>query len=85
MDCPECNLTNPPTAERCDCGYDFQTARMKEPYLPESEKRLAISVACGMSLLSLVALALGCAVALVAFYAFTVVVPCISNSPLCDS
>ncbi len=22
-DCPRCGLVNPPSAERCDCGYDF--------------------------------------------------------------
>jgi uncharacterized membrane protein YhaH (DUF805 family) len=21
--CPQCGLINPPTAQRCDCGYDF--------------------------------------------------------------
>lgn len=24
-DCPRCGLVNPPGAERCDCGYDFET------------------------------------------------------------
>lgn len=24
MECPNCKLVNPPTAMRCDCGYDFQ-------------------------------------------------------------
>src|SRR6059036_1012286 len=23
MNCPQCGLMNPPTAVRCDCGYDF--------------------------------------------------------------
>lgn len=22
-DCPKCGLVNPPSAQRCDCGYDF--------------------------------------------------------------
>jgi hypothetical protein len=22
-ECPNCKLVNPPTAEQCDCGYDF--------------------------------------------------------------
>src|SRR5262245_54183428 len=24
-DCPKCGLLNPPNAQRCDCGYDFDT------------------------------------------------------------
>ena len=33
MDCPRCNLVNPPTAERCDCGYDFRTGQVLESYV----------------------------------------------------
>jgi hypothetical protein len=32
-DCPRCKLVNPPTATRCDCGYDFATGTMQESYL----------------------------------------------------
>jgi hypothetical protein len=32
-DCPQCKLVNPPTAARCDCGYDFATNTMQESYL----------------------------------------------------
>ena len=28
MECPLCRLTNPDTAIRCDCGYNFQTAQI---------------------------------------------------------
>jgi len=24
MDCPKCGVTNPPTAQNCDCGYEFK-------------------------------------------------------------
>lgn len=34
MECPECRLLNPPTAQRCDCGYDFQTQKMEASYIP---------------------------------------------------
>jgi hypothetical protein len=36
MDCPRCGLVNPSTAERCDCGYDFETKTVKTPYSVES-------------------------------------------------
>ena len=38
MDCPKCKLSNPPIAQRCDCGYDFETGEMKESYLTERDK-----------------------------------------------
>ena len=31
MQCPHCRLYNPPTALRCDCGYDFESGRLKRP------------------------------------------------------
>jgi uncharacterized membrane protein YhaH (DUF805 family) len=30
MDCPQCQLINPDTAQRCDCGYDFSTKTGEE-------------------------------------------------------
>lgn len=32
QDCPVCGLVNPPSAQRCDCGYDFVARRLKESY-----------------------------------------------------
>ena len=32
MDCPNCHLLNPPTAMRCDCGYDFNDKTMRSTY-----------------------------------------------------
>ena len=39
MKCPRCRLENPPTAQRCDCGYDFPTGQLKPSYLPAHEQR----------------------------------------------
>jgi hypothetical protein len=41
MDCPNCQLVNPPTATRCDCGYDFQTHTMQKSYLTDRDKKLS--------------------------------------------
>ena len=43
MDCPNCKLANPPTATRCDCGYDFQTDLIRDSYLTERDKNLKLS------------------------------------------
>jgi hypothetical protein len=32
MRCPHCSLFNPPTALRCDCGYDFASGHLETPY-----------------------------------------------------
>jgi hypothetical protein len=33
QDCPVCGLTNPPVAQRCDCGYDFKLGKVSKSYL----------------------------------------------------
>lgn len=43
MDCPVCKLTNPKTAIRCDCGYDFQKG--EAPADAEARHRAAIRTA----------------------------------------
>jgi hypothetical protein len=35
IECPRCRLTNPETAQRCDCGYDFETKTVQTPYSAE--------------------------------------------------
>ena len=39
MDCPKCGLINPPSAQRCDCGYDFLSRQMKESYITDKQRR----------------------------------------------
>lgn len=36
-DCPKCGLVTPPTAQRCDCGWDF-VSRRQEPFYPREKK-----------------------------------------------
>lgn len=43
MECPNCKLINPPTAQRCDCGYDFPSGQIKQPYLPSREPKIKIA------------------------------------------
>ena len=43
MECPNCKLINPPTAQRCDCGYDFPSGTMKESYLPNTERKKKVA------------------------------------------
>lgn len=52
MDCPQCGLLNPPTAQRCDCGYDF-VRRPPPQKLPSKEPKPAwlIGTAAGLGFL----------------------------------
>ena len=34
MDCPKCGLITPPTAQLCDCGYNFETLISGKPIQP---------------------------------------------------
>lgn len=38
MECPSCRLINPPSALRCDCGYDFQLRKVVSPGPPDGDK-----------------------------------------------
>lgn len=37
--CPRCGLLNPGTAQRCDCGYDFETRTVKSAYYKQELPR----------------------------------------------
>lgn len=37
--CPRCGLFNPDTAQRCDCGYDFETCSVKSAYFKQELPR----------------------------------------------
>lgn len=32
-ECPKCGLTNPDSAQRCDCGWDFRSETQETSYL----------------------------------------------------
>lgn len=36
--CPRCRLINPPSAMRCDCGYDFHSKQLEQSYLHPSTR-----------------------------------------------
>lgn len=51
MNCPRCSLVNPPTAQRCDCGYDFQTAKVEKAYF-QQELPAPVKTYLGLVLIS---------------------------------
>ena len=38
MDCPRCKLISPATAQRCDCGYDFETKTVEKAFVTVGPK-----------------------------------------------
>jgi hypothetical protein len=42
-DCPKCGLVNPPSAQRCDCGYDFMLRRIQASYLGKPPERSGVT------------------------------------------
>lgn len=38
MKCPNCGLLNPPSALRCDCGYNFASQTIDQSYAVAGEK-----------------------------------------------
>jgi hypothetical protein len=39
MKCPRCGLLNADTAQRCDCGYDFELQTVKGAYFKQELPR----------------------------------------------
>ena len=59
MQCPKCRLFNPPEAQRCDCGFDFESASMQRSFLnPENPRQHALLTPGRTTLLTIVAIGL---------------------------
>jgi len=52
MKCPKCGLFNPDSAMRCDCGYDFESAQVKESYAGEEAVMYSGTVSSGIRLVN---------------------------------
>lgn len=46
--CPECGLTNPPDAERCDCGFVFGLRSVATPPRGRGRSPVLICSVCGL-------------------------------------
>src|ERR1700739_2653453 len=42
MECPNCKLINPDTAQRCDCGYDFESKKVERSYFSKKQNQTGI-------------------------------------------
>ncbi len=61
--CPRCGLFSPDTAQRCDCGYDFEAKTLQKAYfkreLPSQFRGYAIFVVILNIIVGVIALAAG--------------------------
>ena len=48
VDCPKCGLINPSDAQRCDCGYEFETSE----HSTSSEMARNVAITCIRIMLS---------------------------------
>ena len=44
-ECPKCGLTNPDSAQRCDCGWDFRSETLEKSYLTGNAAQVTASAA----------------------------------------
>lgn len=51
--CPKCRLYNPPSAQRCDCGYDFQSQTMEQSFLAADQQEGAKRLSSGQLVLAI--------------------------------
>lgn len=51
--CQKCKLYNPASAQRCDCGYDFDTQQMENTFLTEEQRAIKESASAGEIAVSL--------------------------------
>ena len=54
MNCPQCGLINPETAQRCDCGYDFISKSVEKPDVSSSPNTPPSKIAVGAQVVALV-------------------------------
>ena len=53
MNCPQCGLINPETAQRCDCGYDFISKSVERPHFGSSPNTAFSKIAIGAQVMAL--------------------------------
>lgn len=76
--CPRCKLINPPSAQRCDCGYDFDKKIVEKPYFKQrlpKDIRTYIYIIVPLNLLGLIgAMAEGNLIRIIGLVIWSVVV-----------
>ena len=53
MNCPQCGLINPETAQRCNCGYNFISKSVERPHFGSSPNTSLSKIAIGAQVVAL--------------------------------